>query len=126
MALLGWAFTFLFLIASSVHAQSGFMPGNIPQNSLLVASRLTVTNDATMDSLALTGTTSGTVTVQPQAAAGTYNFNLPTAAGSSGQPLLSGGGGSTAMTFGTLSVGGGGIGATTLTSNGVLYGNGAS
>lgn len=50
------------------------------------------------------GVTSGTVTIQPQSAAGTYNFNLPTGAGSSGQPLLSGGGGSTAMTFGALNL----------------------
>lgn len=74
--------------------------------------------------LNLSGTTSGTVTVQPQDAAGTYNFNLPTSAGSAGQPLLSGGGGATAQTYGTLSVGGGGTGATTLTSHGVLLGNG--
>jgi hypothetical protein len=53
--------------------------------------------------LKMVGTTSGVVTVQSQAAAGTYNFNLPTSAGSSGQPLLSGGGGATAMSFGTLS-----------------------
>jgi hypothetical protein len=58
--------------------------------------------------LALGGATSGTVTVTPQAAAGTYNFNLPTSAGTSGQPLLSGGGGASAMTFGTLGVGAGG------------------
>ena len=58
--------------------------------------------------LVLAGTTSGAVTVQPQAAAGTYNFNLPTSAGSSGQPLLSGGGVGAAMTFGTLGIGGGG------------------
>jgi hypothetical protein len=74
----------------------------------------------------LAGATSGTVTVQPQAAAGTYNFNLPTAAGSSGQPLLSGGGGAAAMTFGTLGVGGGGTGATTFSANAPLIGNGAS
>lgn len=49
--------------------------------------------------IGLSGTTSGTVTIQPQAAAGTYNFNLPTTAGSSGQVLTSGGGGSTAMTW---------------------------
>src|SRR6185369_1039692 len=34
---------------------------------------------------------------------GTYNFNLPTTAGSSGGPLLSGGGGAAAMTWGTAS-----------------------
>jgi hypothetical protein len=51
--------------------------------------------------LGFSGTTSGTVTIQPQAAAGTYNFNLPTTAGSAGQYLTSQGGGSTAMTWTT-------------------------
>jgi len=69
--------------------------------------------------LALAGTTSGVVTVQPQAAAGTYNFNLPTTAGTSGQPLLSGGGGSAAMTFATLGVAAGGTGIASGTSGGV-------
>jgi len=60
------------------------------------------------------GAVSGTVTIKPGAtAAGTYNFNLPTDAGASGQPMLSGGGGSAAMTFGTLGLAGGGTGATT-------------
>lgn len=58
----------------------------------------------TQGSLSIAGTTSGTVTVAVQAAAGTYNFNLPTAAGTSGDPLLSGGGGATAMTFGKLAL----------------------
>src|SRR5208282_4512132 len=76
--------------------------------------------------LALAGTTSGVVTVLPQAAAGTYNFNLPTSAGTSGQPLLSGGGGSTAMTFGTLGVAAGGTGIVSGTSGGVLCFTGAA
>jgi hypothetical protein len=47
----------------------------------------------------LSGSSSGVVTIQPgAAAAGTWNFNLP---GSSGAPLLSGGGGSTAMSWGS-------------------------
>lgn len=51
----------------------------------------------------------GTVTMQaPAGVSATYNFNLPNGAGSSGQPLLSGGGGSTATSFGTLGTGGGG------------------
>lgn len=58
--------------------------------------------------LKLLGTTSGVISITPQAAAGTYNFNLPISAGTAGQPLLSGGGGATAMTFGTLGVAGGG------------------
>lgn len=50
--------------------------------------------------LKLTGATSGTITIQGQAAAGTYNFNLPTTAGTSNQVLLSGGGGAAAMAWG--------------------------
>lgn len=57
----------------------------------------------TVGKVQLNGNTSGTITMQPQAAAGTYNWNLPTTAGSTGNPLLSGGGGSTAMTWGTRS-----------------------
>jgi hypothetical protein len=48
---------------------------------------------------AFCGSTSGKVTIQPQAPAGTYNFNLPTTAGTSGQALVSGDGSSTAMSW---------------------------
>ena len=48
------------------------------------------------------GATSGTVSIKSQAVAGTYNFNLPTSAGSSGQYLISGGGGSTAQSYTSL------------------------
>lgn len=71
--------------------------------------------------LGFAGVTSGVVTIKPQSAAGTYNFNLPTGAGTSGQPLLSGGGGSSPMTFGTLSVAGGGTGLVSGTSGAVPY-----
>ena len=77
----------------------------------------------TLGKISFTGNTSGTVTIQPQATAGTYNFNLPTSAGSVGQPLLSGGGGATAMTFGTLGVGSGGTGLTTGNQGGIPYFN---
>ncbi len=73
--------------------------------------------------IGLAGATSGTVTILPQAAAGTYNFNLPTGAGTAGQPLLSGGGGSSPMTFGTLSAAGGGTGFSSYTLGDVLYAN---
>ena len=73
--------------------------------------------------LNLAGSSSGTVTLKTQAAAGTYNFNLPTSAGTSGQPLLSGGGGATAMTFGTLGVTGGGTGLATVAQGDILYGS---
>ena len=58
---------------------------------------------STIGSLSLSGNTSGTIIVQPQAIAGSYNFNLPNTAGSSRQPLLSGGGGAGGMTWGTVS-----------------------
>lgn len=47
----------------------------------------------------LSGNTSGTISILPQAAAGTYNFNLPTTAGTSGYLLTSGGGSSSPMTW---------------------------
>lgn len=56
--------------------------------------------------LVLSGNTSGAITVAPQAAAGTYNFNLPTTAGTAGQALLSGGGSGAPMTWGTAGGGG--------------------
>ncbi len=56
-----------------------------------------------LGSLALSGSGSGTVIVKTQAAAGSYNFNLPITAGTTGTPLLSGGGGASAMTYGSLS-----------------------
>lgn len=51
---------------------------------------------------------SGVVTLQAPGVSSAYNFNFPTGAGSSGQPLISGGGGSTPNTFGTLGIAGGG------------------
>ncbi len=99
--------------------------GSSPPASFSATPTLGSTGGAT-GTLGLAGTTSGTVTIQPAAAAGSYNFNLPTSAGTSGQPLLSGGGLTGSMSFGTLSVGGGGTGQTTLTTHGVLVGDGAS
>jgi hypothetical protein len=50
--------------------------------------------------LALSGGSSGIVTITPQAVAGTYNYNLPITAGNSGEVLTSAGGGSSPMTWG--------------------------
>jgi hypothetical protein len=84
-------------------------------------------NGGTTGIVVLSGSTSGAVTIAPQNTAGTYNFNLPTSAGTSGQPLLSGGGGSTAQTYGTLGVGAGGLGITSTPSNGQIpIGNGTN
>lgn len=49
--------------------------------------------------ITLNGTASGVVTIQANTAAGTYNFNMPTSAGSLGNYLSSGGGGTVAMSF---------------------------
>lgn len=51
--------------------------------------------------MTLYGQSSGNISIKPQAAAGTYNFNLPTSAGASGQLLTSGGGASSPMTWST-------------------------
>lgn len=67
--------------------------------------------------IGLAGNTSGTVTIRPAAAAGTYNFVLPTSAGTSGQPMLSGGGGTSPMTFGTLGPAAGGTGVANNSAN---------
>jgi hypothetical protein len=53
----------------------------------------------TTGALKFAGSGSGVVTVQAQSAAGTYNLNLPTSAGTTGQGLTSGGGGGAAMTW---------------------------
>jgi hypothetical protein len=94
--------------------------------SLNISGTLTTgANGGTTGAINLNGATSGTVTIQPQATAGTYNFNLPTGAGTSGQPLLSAGGAGNAMTFGTLGVSAGGTGLTSAgTAGNVLRSDG--
>lgn len=58
--------------------------------------------------LASASNASGVVTLQNPSGSSAFNFNFPTGAGTSGQPLISGGGGGTPMTFGTLGISGGG------------------
>lgn len=55
--------------------------------------------------IAMKGTTSGVISIKGQNAAGTYNFNLPTTAGTAGQVLTSQAGGATAMTWTTPAAG---------------------
>jgi hypothetical protein len=55
--------------------------------------------------LAMGGSTSGLITLKTQAVAGTYNWNFPITAGTPGQVLITGGGGSTAMSWATSTVG---------------------
>lgn len=99
------------------------MPATAAQGTILSATSANVFTASTtpvlglagtsLGSLGLSGNTSGVVSIVPQAAAGTYNFNMPTSAGTSGQPLLSGGGGATAQTYGTLGIAAGGTSQTT-------------
>lgn len=58
-------------------------------------------NTQTFPGVALTGSGSGIISLLPQAAAGTYNFNFPTTAGTSGQILTSAGGVAAPMTWTT-------------------------
>lgn len=58
--------------------------------------------------LAPAGSAIGTVTIQNPSSTAAYNFNLPASAGVAGTPMLSGGGGGTPMTFGTLGTAAGG------------------
>lgn len=69
----------------------------------LAVTQVTVQGGSSLSSLVLTsGTGGGLVTIEPTTGTGTYNFNLPTSAGSSGAPLFLGGGGTAAMTYGTV------------------------
>lgn len=78
-------------------------------------------NGTAQGSIGLRGSTSGVVTIQPGgAAAGTFNFNLPTTAGTAGFALLSGGGGSTPQSYAILGLAAGGTNAALTASNGGL------
>lgn len=82
------------------------------------------TEGSTLGQLLLSGSTSGVISIQSQPAGGTYNFNMPTTAGTAGQVLTSQGGGSAAMTWETLS--GITVGTTNIangTNTRVLYNN---
>ena len=116
------------------------VPNAALANSSLTLGSTSVSLGATASSLAgltsvglgVAGTTAGSLTIANTSAGGTvtiqnpsttvaYNFNLPTSAGSSGQALLSGGGGATAMTWGSVGVAGGGTGLTSGNSGGIPY-----
>lgn len=85
-------------------------------NALNTGQLLSISSSPTFFSITtatsvLKGSVSGQVTFNPQADAGTYNFNIPTTAGTSGQVLTSGGGGSSPMTWASISS----VAVTTLT-----------
>ena len=71
--------------------------------TMVITNGLGVSGNVSTAGLNLQGSSSGVVSVLPQAAAGTYNFNLPVTAGTSGYVLTSGGGGSSPMTWSSTS-----------------------
>lgn len=91
-------------------ASTNTVSGNA--NATISGGAVTLGSAGVGGSLNLTGSTSGLVSINPQAAAGTYNFNLPTTAGAAGSVLTSGGGVNNAMTWTTLAAS-----ATTDTTN---------
>ena len=70
-----------------------------PSATLTVTGTLSASTSVSTPIYLLTGSSSGTISILPQAAAGTYDFNLPTTAGTSGYFLTSAGGGSSPMTW---------------------------
>lgn len=79
---------------SSGTTVSGNSNANIASGALTLGQ-----TGSTIGKLILAGNTSGAVTVAPQAAAGTFNFNLPITAGAAGAILTSGGGGAAPMAW---------------------------
>jgi hypothetical protein len=90
-----------FLGDGTIDATSTTASTSKTTGALRVAGGLGVGGQVTASTQALQGSTSGVISIKPQAIAGTYNFNLPTTAGSSGQYLTSTGGGGSAMTWST-------------------------
>jgi hypothetical protein len=77
-----------------------------------------------MGTLVFQATLGGAVNIIGPNIASTINFTLPSADGSSGQTWTTNGSG--LLTFGTLGVGGGGTGLTTLATGSLSYGAGTS
>jgi hypothetical protein len=71
---------------------------------VFVGSSLDVANTTSSSGFLARGSTDGTVSILPQASAGTYNFNLPTTSGLLGQVLSSSGGGASPMQWVTPAV----------------------
>src|SRR5215831_9091979 len=88
-------------LANLAQAAAGTVLGNATGSTANVTATAApvLGTTGTIGTLGLSGNTSGVVTIKPQAAAGTFNFNLPITAGSANAVLTSQGGGTTAMTW---------------------------
>ena len=104
-----------FILKSNSSAGTWLKYGSIPSsgywddNGMDVSGTITANaitgTSFTGNQLTLLGTTSGGINLNPQAVAGSWNFNLPITAGTAGQILTSQGGGTTAMTWTNAGVG---------------------
>lgn len=84
---------------------SGYIGFNVGGRTLATERARLTTTSLTLNgglTLAQVGSSSGTITFQAQAAAGTYNWNWPITVGSAGTVLTSQGGSSTAMTWSSV------------------------
>jgi hypothetical protein len=107
--------------------------GNANVNMLLGAMTLGQAGGV-LGQMKLAGNTSGTVTITPAAAAGTWDFTLPAVAGTNKYLLQTNGSGVSswvqadlaAAVTGTLPVANGGTGLATITTRGLLVGQGTS
>jgi hypothetical protein len=75
------------------------------QGSTVLTVAPTLATFGTGIGVGISGSSSGVISIRGQAAAGTYNFNLPITVGTTGQFLVTQGGGSTAMTWGSAVLG---------------------
>ena len=82
-------------------ASTGAVTLSIP-STFIAPGTIAATTSVSSPEYLLTGATDGTITIIGQAHAGTYNFNLPTTAGTSGYVLTSAGGGGSPMTWTNL------------------------
>ncbi len=76
-----------------------------PSSGLLSVTAIQASGQLQTPNVLMNGTSSGLIAILPQANAGTYNLNLPTSAGSSGDVLTSAGGVSAPMTWTTPTTG---------------------
>lgn len=89
----------LTITGTALSASGSFTASTLAANTTISAG----VAGSSLGALSLSGNTAGTIILKSLASTGSYNFILPASAGTSGQPLLSGGGGASAMTYGNLS-----------------------
>jgi hypothetical protein len=91
-----------FAIDASTLALSGYSGGNVLVNTItdngtdklqVKGSIISGVAGTTLGQIKLAGSTSGTITIQPQSAAGTYTLTLPNTAGTNGYALTTDGSG---------------------------------